>query len=138
MGNIMKGMSISFVLTGLLIGSLVALSATSLAGVLVSLLFTFLGGSVIALFSKMTGEALHQATLAIGCLSGGALAGLFLCLFLTEYRLLTPHRFENLPIEQKKVLRSAQADAVRFVINQYRNRTLTCEAALAELEEKMP
>jgi len=75
---------------GLLIGSLVALTAESVVSSTLSLLFTFVGGSIIVVLHKLGPDDRKLAGASIFAMSACCLIALYLGIFTTQYRLLSP------------------------------------------------
>ena len=81
---------LAFVSLGLLVGTLLAFSAQSLAQAVVAAVFAFFGGSILSVLnnkSRNTQVATAAGTLG---LSLGALLGVYTGIFVNEHQLLSP------------------------------------------------
>jgi len=129
----------SFAALGVLVGTLVGLSASELATALLSILFAFAGTSAIA-FAQVKGEQVKQvATSAILSLSIGCLIGIYSSVFVTEHQLLSPniirpHRFSE-PLVERKYIRDYQTNKTKTIDKLYSTGHLTAAQAYDSLRE---
>jgi hypothetical protein len=127
----------AFVLLGLLIGTLVGLSASSLATGLIGLLFAFGGGSAVA-FAQVKSTKLQRTTsVAIITLSLGCLAGLYSAVYVSEHQVLSPSPAraarDTLPLEERKYIRDAILTPANAIDQLYSQDLISADSAYAQL-----
>lgn len=124
--------AISFLVLGLLIGTLTALTAESVVSTLLPLIFTFAGGSAIAFGSTLKKEVLNLASVAILTLSIGALSGIYSGVYIFEHKLLTPENKRESRSETP-YLRNLKIEKINIIDHQKRSGVLTTEEAYQEI-----
>lgn len=112
-------LALAFLALGVLIGTLVAMSAQSLAQTVVAALFALFGGSLLVMLEKLGVRNQVKAALAILAISVGTLSGLYVGLYVNEHQLLTP-----------QTLRAATGDglAQTRLANKYLRENVIAEA----------
>jgi hypothetical protein len=133
--------AMAFASLGLVIGTLVGLSADSLGKVVIPILFTFAGGSVIAFQEKLEGTKLKVAMQGLLGLGIGSLIGVYSALLITEYRLLTPSEARKRDVStiskpsDGKYLRRETIDTLILTEQRLRVGTISTEEAAANLRK---
>jgi len=128
-----------FLALGLVVGTLVAMSAQSLGQVLLAALFALFGGSLLVLFDKFTIPTQLKVTTAILGISIGTLGGVYSGLYVSEHQLLTPPnlRFQVKSAtpsdESRKYLRENTLSDIRAIDTKYRAGLLTPEHAYEQI-----
>jgi hypothetical protein len=82
--------ALGFLCLGLLIGTLVGLTATSVVVSVLGLLFAFAGGSVLAFLHKIGAADRVAAGQALMTFSLACLVGLYAAIYVSEHRILSP------------------------------------------------
>jgi hypothetical protein len=131
----------AFATLGLLIGTLVGLTAESVVQSLLGLLFAFMGGSVIALLGKLSSEDRKAAGQAIAALSISCLIGIYSGIIVTQYHLLSPRiegtraqdTSKRVEITTDRYLRSAILERANAIDIMYKKKYITLEQAYEEL-----
>lgn len=133
-----------FLFLGIVVGTLLAMSAQSLAQAVIAALFALFGGSLLALLEKLPEEAQGKAALSLLAISVGTLVGVYSGLYINERQLLTP---ENLRLSKgqlqqgvtpnsiPKYLRENFQDARTSIDMKYRNKFLSAEDAYDSLRK---
>jgi hypothetical protein len=75
---------------GMLIGSLLALSAQSLSKSVIAAMFAFFGGSLLAFLQKLSIIDQIKASGGLGAIALGTIFGVYSGLYVNEHQLLTP------------------------------------------------
>lgn len=126
----------AFAVLGILIGTLLAFSAQSLAQAVVAALFAFFGGSVVPLVSLKDRSSLSAIAVATFGLSAGALFGVYSGIYVNEHRLLSPIGNSTIPVAAEgaqKYLRENLLKAANDIDVKRRTNVLTLEEAYNEL-----
>lgn len=131
----------AFAMLGLLIGTLVSLTAESVVKPLLGLLFASMGGSVIALLSKLRPEDRKAASQAIAALSIACLIGIYSGIIVTQHRLLSPRSESTGPegtlkrseIVKDRYLRAAIVKKATAIDIRYKQHQMTLKQAYEEL-----
>jgi len=126
----------AFAVLGILIGTLLAFSAQSLAQAVVAALFAFFGGSVVPLVSLKDRSSLSAIAVATLGLSAGALFGVYSGVYVNEHRLLSPIYKSAGPVTagvSQKYLRENLLQAANDIDIKRRTNVLTLEEAYNEL-----
>jgi hypothetical protein len=83
-------LALGFGAMGLLVGSLVGLTAEAVVMPLIGLLFAFIGTSILAMLHKLSADDRKAAGMAILALSIFCLVGVYSGILATEHQILTP------------------------------------------------
>ncbi len=136
---------IGFISLGLLIGSLVGLTAESAVTPLLGLLFAFVGGSVIAVLGRIGKDDRKVAGQAMTALAISCLVGAYAGIFISEYQLLSPNdthapqnytrqsTAERRSVAERKYLRSTYAERAQAIDMQLKNGQLSASQAYEQL-----
>jgi hypothetical protein len=135
------GLTTGFGALGMLIGTLLAMSAQSLAQAVIAAIFALFGGSLLVLLEKLSER--DQIKICGGLLGValGTLLGLYSGLYINEHQLLTPIRGRQIgnvdpshpPVEPRKYLRSDVSDKIDAVDMKYRSKVIGASEAYDEL-----
>jgi len=136
-------LSIGLFTLGLLIGTLVAMSAHSLAQGVLASLFALFGGSLLGLLQKVPIHDQFKVAAGILAISVGTLIGLYSGIYVNEHQLLTPvdarivarRTGSSAPLEANKYLRSTVLSKANAIDQQYRNGGFTDKQAYDELRK---
>lgn len=126
----------AFAILGVLIGTLLAFSAQSLAQAVVAALFAFFGGSVVPLVSLKDRSSLSAIAVATFGLSTGALFGVYSGIYVNEHQLLSPTSRPTIAATTEapqKYLRENLLKAANDIDIKRRTNILTLEEAYDEL-----
>ena len=123
---------------GLLIGTLIGLSAESLVKSMLSLLFTLVGGSVVLLLHKLGPEDRKVAGASIFSMSVCCMLALYAGILVTQFRLLSPSqaiagantRFTD---SSFRYLRSSTQERANQIDTQLQNKQITQEQAYEQM-----
>jgi hypothetical protein len=132
---------VAFLSLGVVVGTLVGLSASSLAQGAIGLLFAFGGGSAIALSEKLSPSKQLFACAAIASLSIGCFIGIYTSVYASEHQLLTPQGTRvtdaagHTSVEARKVLRSELMEQVIALDQMARTGRITYENAFEQLKD---
>jgi len=125
---------------GTLIGSLVALSAQSLAQAVIAAMFALFGGSLLVFMEKLSEQNQAKAAIGIFAISLGTLCGVYSGLYVNEYQLLTPpaQRFTRAQstqatVEVRKYLKENILPKANEIDVKYRNGLLTPQDAYDQI-----
>jgi hypothetical protein len=134
---------VGFLALGLLIGTLLAMSATSLAQSVIAALFALFGGSLLTFLDKVTVNNQIKAAAGLFAVSIGTLIGIYSGVYVNEHRLLSPLALRSLPsatteskalqTEKYLYLRSSVIKDATAIDQKYRNKMLTAEEAYEKL-----
>lgn len=126
-------LGVAFVILGILIGTLLAFSAQSLAQAVVAALFAFFGGSVVPLVSIKDRSSLTAISVTTLGLSAGALFGVYSGIYVNEHRLLSPANKSVISEGPQKYLRENLLQTANDIDVKRRTNILTLEEAYDEL-----
>jgi hypothetical protein len=127
-------MVLGFGALGFLIGNIVGLSATSVVTQLISFLFALVGGSLLAFLHKLNEKDRRLAGAALLSLSLAAVAGMYLGVLVTEYRLLSPTQNIKAAVEGRSFyVRSAAMDAATAIDFKKGSGQLSAEEAYSRI-----
>jgi len=146
--SVIATLSVGLFALGVLVGTLVALSAQSLAQAVIALLFAMFGGSLLALFQKLAVPEQIKVAAGILAISLGTLAGVYSGIFVTEHQILTPtsRRFtQQLDDGKGKTtkgqtylyLRENSLNKVNEIDQKYRTKLLSPEEAYEQLHSAL-
>ena len=133
----------AFLSLGVVVGTLVGLSASSLAQGAIGLLFAFGGGSAIALSEKLSPSKQIFACAAIASLSIGCFIGIYSSVYISEHQLLTPAATRatdaagKTSVEARKVLRSELIVHAVALDQLARTNRITYENAFEQLRDDL-
>jgi hypothetical protein len=132
---------LGFLALGLLVGTLLAMSAQSLAQAVIAALFALFGGSIIVLLEKMNEQNQVRASIGMLGISVGALVGVYSGLYVNDHELLTPPHLRAVAgrdaakvQEVRKYLRENVLDETRAIDTQYRNGMISTKEAYERLK----
>lgn len=132
--------SVAFFFLGVLIGTLVAMSATSLVNTVIAALFALFGGSLVGLLQKLSTENQLKAALGVFGISLGTLVGVYSGVYVTQHQILTPYNQRLAATATSPAVgnhpfylradEAAQSDAID---QQYRNHLITAAEAYEKI-----
>ena len=129
----------AFAVLGLLVGTLLAFSAQSLAQAVLAALFAFFGGSILQIMATRTRAFQLAAALATLALSLGTIAGIYSGVYVNEYQLLSPidHRGNegtgNAALGSRKYLRENLLKQADEIDSKRRSGAITLEDAYEQM-----
>src|ERR1019366_7460671 len=88
--SILVVLSAGLLALGVLVGTLLAMSAQSLAQSVIAALFALFGGSLLAFLEKLAPANQIKVAAGVFAISLGTLGGLYSGLYVNEHQLLTP------------------------------------------------
>ncbi|WP_263384135.1 hypothetical protein [Granulicella arctica] len=110
---------LSFGLTGILIGNLIAMSASSTVPSLVSLIFAFVGGSLVVMLHRLKQDEQVLAGKILASLSFFCLVGVYMGLIVNEGRLLTPERWRQAHPQTSRVQAPGECTETKLQDSKY-------------------
>ena len=137
-------LSLGLLSLGILIGTLLAMSAQSLAKSVIAALFALFGGSLLTFLQKVPIQDQFKASVGILAISVGTMIGIYSGLYVNEYRLLSPpalrprvasnSKVELAPLEPKySYLRASDLDDLEAIDQKYRTQAITAKDAYEQL-----
>jgi len=134
-------LGLAFLSLGVFIGTLLAMSAQSLAQAVVAALFASFGGSILLLVEKLAKDKLAKACLGILAISLGGLIGTYSGIYVTEYQVLTPvslrvnsSKAATTGTESRKYLRENVVSGASAIDMKYRTGALPANEAYEKLK----
>jgi hypothetical protein len=126
---------------GILIGTLLAMSAQSLAKSVIAALFALFGGSLLAFLQKVPIHDQFKASIGVFGISIGCLIGIYSGLYVNEHQLLTPvsnrastnSKQASASDCDPKYLRANVMSQSNSIDQQYRTNQITGDRAYQEL-----
>lgn len=132
----------AFLVLGLLIGTLLAMSAQSIVQAVIAALFAMFGGSILVLLEKVSPTNQLKSCVAILAVSLGTLVGVYSGVYVNEHELLTPtsrrvSAFESrrMDTEVEKYLKAYVRPKAAAIDEQYTNKMIKAEEAYDRLRK---
>lgn len=134
---IIATLSCALFFMGLLVGTLVALSAEALVQALIAALFALFGGSLLALLKNVSAIDQLKTSAGVLAISIGTLVGLYSGLYINQHQVLTPTALRaSRPTDVVNTyLRANVIPEATAIETQYQNKELTAEQAYGRLHE---
>lgn len=127
-------LSMGMLALGIVVGTLVAMSATSLAQGVLAALFALFGGSLLGFLKQVRVEDQLKVAAGVLAIAVGTLIGIYSGIYVNEYKLLTPPQLRASE-QDTKYLRAAELSRANAIDQQYRNHQLQAEEAYAQLRK---
>lgn len=131
-------LALAFLFLGLIVGTLVAMSETSIVQSVLAALFALFGGSLLVMLEKLSEVNQTKAALGILTISVGTLGGVYSGLYVNEHQILTPSELRFLSSDRHKYLRENVVSRIKAIDQQYRNGMLPAEEAYERLQVILP
>jgi hypothetical protein len=130
---------IGFGSLGLLIGTLLAMSAEPLAHGVIAAMFALFGGSLLSFLKRFESKDQIKTGFGVAAISIGTLIGVYSGLYITEHQLFTPQNLRVTSASMKesvpKYLRDFQMTRAETIDAQYRNNHITIQQAYDQLRQ---
>jgi hypothetical protein len=135
--TIIATLSCALFFMGLLVGTLLALSAESVAQALIAALFALFGGSLLAFLRHVSLIDQLKTSAGVLAISVGTLGGVYSGIYVNQHQLLTPTALQaSRPSDVVNTyLRGYVMPTSAAIDTQYRNKELTAEQAYQRLHE---